>query len=114
MSRVKGAVNALKKRRTLLKRTKGFVFGRSTKERQAREAFLHAGVDSFRDRRLKKNDFRRLFTVRLNAGLREAGITYSVFMGALKKKGVELNRKVLSEIAHQSPEALKRIITEVK
>lgn len=114
MVRVKGAVHATKKRRTILKRAKGYVFGRSTKERQAREAFLHAGVDAFRDRRLKKNDFRRLFTVRLNAGLREAGITYSKFMGALKKKGIELNRKVLSEIAHESPESLKRIIAETK
>jgi large subunit ribosomal protein L20 len=114
MSRVKGAVHALKKRRTILKRTKGYIFGRSTKERQAREAFLHAGVDAFRDRRRKKSDFRRLFTVRLNAGLREAGITYSKFMGALTKKGIELNRKVLSEIAHDTPEALKRIVAEVK
>ncbi len=114
MTRVKKGVNALKTRRNILKQVKGYRHGRSTKERQAYEAISHAGASAFAHRRDKKGDMRRLFNVRLNGALREHGTTYSKFIGAMKKKGQVLNRKVLSEIAQNSPESFKRIVAAVK
>jgi large subunit ribosomal protein L20 len=114
MTRVKKGVNALKTRRNILKQVKGYRHGRSTKERQAYEAISHAGASAFAHRRDKKGDMRRLFNVRLNGALREHGTTYSKFIGAMKKKGQNLNRKVLSEIAQNSPESFKRIVAAVK
>ncbi len=114
MTRVKKGVNALKTRRNILKQVKGFRHGRGTKERQAYEAIAHAGTYSFAHRRDKKGDFRRIWNVRLNAALREHGISYSKFIGSMKKKGQNLNRKMLSEIAHTSPESFKRIVEGVK
>ncbi len=114
MTRVKKGVNALKTRRNVLKQVKGYRHGRSSKERQAYEAIAHAGTYSFAHRRDKKGDFRRLWNVRLNGALRENGTTYSKFIGAMKKKGIALNRKVLSEIAHKNPESFKRVVTAVK
>jgi large subunit ribosomal protein L20 len=113
MSRVKKGVNALKTRRNVLKMVKGYRFGRSTKERQAYEAISHAGAYAFAHRRDKKGEFRRLWNVRLNAALREHGTTYSKFIGAMKKKGFALDRKVLSEIADQHPDTFKRLVSQV-
>lgn len=92
---------------------KGYRFGRSKKERQAREAIFHAGKYAFAHRRAKKQDFRTLWAIRLNAALREQGTTYSKFIGAMNTKGVKLNRKVLSEIAQNAPETLGRIIKKI-
>lgn len=114
MTRVKKGVNALKARRNVLLKVKGYRHGRSTKERQASEAIVHAGTYSFDHRKDKKGDFRRLWNVRLSAALRENGVSYSHFISLLKKKGVALDRKVLSEIAHKQPETLKKIIESVK
>lgn len=114
MSRVKKGVNALKTRRNVLKQVKGYRFGRSTKERQAYEAISHAGTYAFAHRRDKKGDMRSLAIVRVNAALDAEGVSFSKFMGSLKKKGIELNRKVLSEIAHASPETFKRIVAKAK
>src|SRR3954470_5638944 len=113
MTRVKKGVNALKSRKNILRKVKGYRYGRSTKERQANEAISHAGTYAFAHRRDKKGDFRRLWNVRLNAALRENGTTYSKFIGAMKKKGSVLDRKVLSEIAADYPETFKRIISQV-
>jgi len=113
MSRVKKGVNALKTRRNVLKQVKGYRFGRSTKEKQAYEAIAHAGTYAFAHRRDKKGDFRRLWNVRLNAVLREGGLSYSKFIGSLKTAKILLNRKMLSEIAATSPETLKKIIAKV-
>ncbi len=113
MTRVKGGVNALKTRRNVLKKTKGYVFGRSTKEAQAYEAIVHAGSYAFAHRRDKKGDFRRLWQVRINTALRDLDHTYSKFAGALKKKNIELDRKVLAEIAETDREAFKRIVDQV-
>jgi large subunit ribosomal protein L20 len=113
MARVKGGVNSLKRRRNVLKQVKGFRFGRSTKERMAKEALAHAGKYAFAHRRDKKNDFRRLWTVRLGAALHVEGLSYSKFIGALKKKNIELNRKMLSEIAALYPETWKRLLAKV-
>ncbi|OHA88259.1 MAG: 50S ribosomal protein L20 [Candidatus Zambryskibacteria bacterium RIFCSPHIGHO2_01_FULL_43_25] len=114
MTRVKKGVNALKTRRNILKQVKGYRFGRSTKERQAYEAISHAGAYSFAHRRDKKNDKRKLWNVRINAAVREYGLSYSRFIDALKKKKISLNRKVLSELAITKPEIFKQVVEGVK
>ncbi len=114
MARVKGGVQALKRRRKILSQTKGYIFGRSKKKKQAIEAIHHAHLSSFAHRKDKKNDFRRLWTVRLNAALKAAGLKYSVFMKTLKDKQVLLNRKMLSEIANERPEAFARMLAKIK
>lgn len=113
MSRVKKGVNANKHRRNVLSMVKGYRFGRSTKKKLANEAIKHAGRNAYRDRRLKKRTFRQLWTLRLNAALRQNGETYSKFIDKLHKADSELNRKVLSEIAAEHPESLERIIAQV-
>lgn len=114
MTRVKKGVNALKSRRNILKMVKGYRFSRSKKERAANEAIFHAGTYAFAHRRDKKNDFRQLWNVRLSAPLKEAGISYSKFIGALKKKNVEIDRKILATLAEESPRAFNKILETVK
>ncbi len=114
MSRVKGGVTSLKRRRNILKRAKGYRHGRSTKVRLAKESLVHAGKNAFNHRRDKKTDFRQLWIVRLNAAIRENGFkSYSTFIDALKKKEIGLDRKVLSEIAQMDPEGFTRIANKV-
>lgn len=113
MTRVKRGKIALKRRKNILKMVKGYRFGRSTKERQANEAIRHALKYAFRDRKCNKRNARGLWNVRINAGLRALGHTYSKFMGEVKKKNIEVNRKMLSEIAQENPETFKRIVEEV-
>lgn len=112
MSRVKKGVNALKTRRNVLKQVKGYRFGRSKKEKQAYEAIAHAGTYAFAHRRDKKGDFRRLWNVRLNSALHATGLSFSKFIGSLKNKNIDLNRKMLSEIAAFSPETFKKIVAK--
>lgn len=114
MTRVKGGQNALKRRRNVLSMTKGYRFGRSTKERQAKEAIFHAGTYAFAHRRDKKNDQRKLWEVRINALVRENGMSYSKFIGALKKSKIELDRKILSDLAQHRPTTFKKIVEKVK
>jgi large subunit ribosomal protein L20 len=114
MSRVKKGVNALKSRRNILKQVKGYRFGRSTKEKQAQEAIFHAGAYAFAHRRDKKNDMRQLWNVRIGSTLKAQGLSYSKFMGALKKKNITLDRKVLAQLAEQNPETFNRIIAVSK
>ncbi|OHA80759.1 MAG: 50S ribosomal protein L20 [Candidatus Yonathbacteria bacterium RIFCSPHIGHO2_01_FULL_51_10] len=114
MTRVKGGTISLKRRRNVLKQVKGYRFGLGTKERQAREAIAHAGTHAFAHRRDKKNDFRRLWTVRINAALRPLGFSYSAFIGALKKKNIELDRKILSQIADENPEVFAQVVAAAK
>lgn len=103
----------MKHRRNVLKRAKGYRFGRSKKEIEAKVALRKAGVYAFAHRKDKKTDMRRLFTARLNAGLRENGTTYSVFIDKMTKKGISINRKMLSELASTNPESFKRVIAQV-
>src|SRR3989344_1715639 len=112
MARVKRGVNALKTRRNILKAVKGYRFGRSKKERQAYEAIAHAGNYAFAHRKDKKGDMRRLWNVRLGSVLKDQGLSYSRFIGSLKKKNIALNRKMLSEIAHSTPETFKRVVSK--
>jgi large subunit ribosomal protein L20 len=114
MSRVKGGVIAAKRRRNVLKRAKGYRHGRSTKERLAKESLVHAGKNAFAHRKDKKNDFRQLWIVRLNAAIRENGFkSYSTFIAALKKADIALDRKVLAAIAKDNPESFTRIVKKI-
>jgi len=114
MTRVKKGVHALKRRRSVLKQTKGMRHGRSTKERQAKEALLHAGNYSFAHRRDKKSHNRKLWNIKINAGARELGMSYSKFINALKKKNIMLDRKILSDFAENHPKTFSKIMEMVK
>lgn len=103
-----------KRRRNILAQTKGYRFDRSTKERVAHEAIRKAGQHAFRHRRAKKREFRALWNIRLNAGARTHGISYSKLMGAMKKASIALNRKSLSTLAMSHPEVFERVVQSVK
>jgi large subunit ribosomal protein L20 len=114
MTRVKGGVISLKRRRNVLKKAKGYRHGRSTKERAAKESLVHAGQNSFAHRKDNKSNYRSLWIVRLNAALRENGFkSYSTFIGAMTKQGIALDRKVLSDLAQHQPEIFTRIAKQV-
>ncbi len=115
MARVKGSKISNKGRRNTLSQVKGYRFARSKKKRAAYEAIVHAGKYAFAHRRDKKNDFRRLWTVRINGALDAIQVTlsYSRLIGALKKKNIEINRKMLAEVAATRPESFERIIKQV-
>ena len=114
MTRVKKAVHALKRRRSRLERTKGFRHGRSTKERQAKEAILHAGASAFAHRRDKKGDFREMWNVKISYALKGMGTSYSKVMGALNKKNIKLDRKILATLVEENPETFKKIVAMAK
>lgn len=114
MTRVKKGVHALKRRRSVLKQTKGFRHGRSTKERQAKDALLHAGAYAFAHRRDKKSHNRKLWNIKINAGARELGTSYSRLMDMLKKKNILIDRKILSTLAEHNPETFERILKSLK
>ncbi len=103
-----------KRRRNLLAKTKGYMWGRKSKIKLAKVAVLKAGVNAYRGRKQKKRDFRSLWTVRLNAAGREQGMSYSKFIDALKKANVELDRKVLAAIALEHPTVFAKLVAEVK
>jgi large subunit ribosomal protein L20 len=114
MTRVKKGVHALKRRRSVLKQTKGFRYGRSTKERQAKEALLHAGNYSFAHRKDKKSFNRKLWNIKINAFSRELGISYSKFIDGLKKKNILLDRKILADLAENNPAVFARVLESTK
>ena len=114
MARVKRSVNAKKKRRTVLEQASGYRGQRSRMYRKAKEQVTHSFVYSYRDRKAKKGDFRRLWISRINAACRANGTTYSAFMNGLKKAGVTLNRKMLSEIAIADETAFKALVEKAK
>jgi large subunit ribosomal protein L20 len=114
MTRVKRGTTSLKTRRNILKQAKGYRFGRSTKERQAKEAINHAGVYAYRDRKKKKGVFRRLWTLRINAASRMNGISYSRLIDKLKKANIGLDRKILSQLAQEQPKIFSKIVKEAK
>ena len=113
MPRVKRGTQHTKHRRNLLAKTKGMMWGRKSKIKLARTAMLKAGAYAYRDRRNKKRLFRRLFQVRINAGVRPYGISYSRFMDALKKAGILLDRKILSTLAKDKPMVFEGLVKQV-
>lgn len=114
MTRVKKGVHALKRRRSVLKQTKGFRHGRSTKERQAKEALLHAGNYAFAHRKDKKSHNRKLWNIKINAGARELGTTYSKLIDGLTKKKIMLDRKILADFAEHHPLTFAKVLEAVK
>ena len=114
MPRVKRAVSAHKKRRTVLNRAKGYYGAKSRSYRAAKEQVQHSLQYQYRDRRNKKREVRRLWITRINAAARINGLSYSVFMNGLKKAGVELDRKVLSDMAINYPEAFASLVEVAK
>jgi len=114
MSRVKRAVNAHKKRRKILKMAKGYMWSRSTRYKQAKDAVRHALARAYFDRRKKKADFRTLWNIQINAACRQLGMTYSRFIASLKNNKIELDRKILADLAQNDPETFKGILTATK
>jgi len=114
MPRVKRGVMHVKKRRNLLKSVKGYRWGRKNLIKLAKVAAKKAGVYAYRDRRKKKTEFRQLWQIKINATCRELGTTYSKFIDRLKKSNVELDRKILAELAEKHPEIFAKIVDHVK
>jgi large subunit ribosomal protein L20 len=114
MPRVKRGTTANKRRAKVLKYTKGFRWGRKSKERAAKEALLHAWTHAFRGRKEKKRVYRQLWNVKINAAVHEAGTNYSKFIAALKKKGIIIDRKILADLAETEPGVFKEILAATK
>lgn len=110
MSRVKRGTIAHKKRKSLLKYTKGFRWGRKAKEAAAKEALLHAWTHAFRGRKQRKRDFRSLWNVKIGAASKPLGMSYSQLINALKKANVKLDRKILAGLAETEPKVFKIVV----
>lgn len=113
MRTIKGAARNKAKRR-LFKKVKGYVGGRHRLLRTAKETILRAGAYAFRDRRARKRDFRRLWIIRINAAVRERGIRYSEFINGLDRANIELDRKMLAEMAVSDPAGFDVVVDKVK
>lgn len=114
MAKVKHSVATHRRKKRLLKKAKGFWGDRSKQFQQARRTLMHAWVYAYRDRRNKKRNFRRLWISRINAGCRQAGITYSRFISGLKKAKVNLDRKILAELAVKDSQAFNKLVEIAK
>ena len=114
MAKAKHSVATHRRKKRTLKKAKGFWGDRSKQYQQARRALMHALVYAYRDRRVKKRKFRRLWIVRINAACRAAGISYSVFMQGLKKAKVSLDRKILADLAVKDNQAFKKLVEIAK
>jgi large subunit ribosomal protein L20 len=114
VSRVKRSVHARKKRRATLERTKGFRGQAHSSYKRAKEALIKADTYAYRDRRNKKRDFRRLWITRINAAARREGMSYSQFMHGLKLAEIEVDRKVLADIAVRDPEMFRRFAEKAR
>lgn len=114
MVRVKKGKSAAKHRKHLLQHAKGFRWGRKSKYKLAKDALRHAWTFSYRDRKVKKRDFRQLWQLQINAACRALGLSYSKFMGGLKKKHIEVDRKILSQLVAKYPAIFEKIVEEAK
>ena len=112
--RIKRGVAANKRRKNLLKHAKGFKWRRKSHYRAAKEALLHAWTYAYRDRRKKKSERRKLWQVKINAATRAQGVSYSKFIGGLKKANIELDRKSLAHLAQEEPRAFQAVVDLVK
>ena len=110
MTRVKRGVVAHKRRERVLAQTKGFRWRRKTNERTASEALVHAWAHAFRGRKQRKRDFRTLWNVKIGAAARENNTTYSKLIASLKKSKINLNRKMLADLAENHPEMFKKLV----
>ena len=114
MVRVKRGKTAHKRRKRLLKQAKGFRWGRKSKYKLAKDALMHAWEYAYRDRKVKKREFRKLWQIQINAASRQAGLSYSRFIHGLKQKNIELDRKILATLAKDHPKIFEKIVEEVK
>lgn len=114
MPRVKRSVPSRKRRREVLKKAKGYYSARGKHFKAANEQLLHSGVYAYRDRRARKGEFRRLWIMRINAAARENGLSYSRLIAGLKAAEVEVDRKMLAELAVNEPEAFKALAEVAK
>ena len=114
MARVKGAMMTRKRRKKVLKLTKGYFGGKRKLFRTAKEAVMKSGNYAYIGRKQKKRDFRRLWITRISAACRINGVNYSTFMNGLKKAGIELNRKMLSELAINDAKAFTALVEKAK
>ncbi len=114
MARVKGAMMTRKRRKKVLKLAKGYFGGKSRLFRTAKEAVMKSGQYAYIGRKQKKRDFRRLWITRISAGCKQNGMNYSTFMNGLKKAGITLNRKMLSELAIHDPAAFTALVEKAK
>jgi large subunit ribosomal protein L20 len=114
MARVKRSVHAKKKRREILEQAKGYYGARHKRLRVAKEQVMHSGAYAYRDRRDRKGQFRRLWITRIGAATRQNGMSYSTFMHGLKGAGIELDRKVLADIAVHDPKAFSQLVEAVR
>jgi len=114
MVRVKRGKTAHKRRKRLLRYAKGFRWGRKSKYRAAKVALMHAWEYAYRDRRTKKRDFRALWQTQINAACRQYGISYSKFIYGLKKNKIELDRKILANLAKEHPQIFEKIVVKAK
>ena len=113
MTRIKKGAAAHKHRKHLLKNAKGFKYGRKSKYKLAKDALRHAWTYSYRDRKVKKRTFRQLWQLQINAVTREMGMSYSKFIGGLKKKNISIDRKVMAQLIEKYPNIFKKIVEEV-
>lgn len=114
MARVKRGTLHTKRRKHVLEYAKGFKWSRKNKLALARENILHAWKNAYRDRKRKKREFRALWQVQINAAVRERGMRYSQFIDSLKKHKIELDRRVMAELAKTNPEVFDKIVKAVK
>lgn len=114
MARVKGAMKTRARHKKILKLAKGYRGAKSKLYKTANQAVMKSLVYAYRDRKAKKREFRQLWIARINAATRANGMSYSRFMNGLKQKGIEINRKMLSEIAVSDPEAFKKLVDQVR
>ena len=114
MARIKGAMMTRKRRNKTIKMAKGYYGSKSTLFKTAKEAVMKSGQYAYIGRKQKKRDFRSLWITRINAACRAEGINYSSFMNGLKKSGIELNRKMLSEMAIHDPKSFSALVEKVK
>lgn len=114
MARVKRSVHAKKKRREVLRKAKGYFGSRSRRYRVAKEQLLHSGQYAYRDRRDRKGQFRRLWITRIGAGARQHGMSYSRFINGLQRAGVEVDRKMLADLAVRDPNAFGQLVQTAK
>ena len=114
MARVKGAMKTRARHKKILKLAKGYRGAKSKLYKTANQAVMKSLVYAYRDRKAKKREFRQLWIARINAAARANGMSYSKFMNGLKQKGIEINRKMLSEIAISDPEAFKKLVDQVR
>ena len=114
MARIKRAMAKRKRKKKFFKLTKGYFGAKSRQYRTVREASKRSGNYAFRDRKARKRDFRRLWITRINAAVREHGMSYSVFIKGLKSASIELDRKMLSDMAVNDPKAFGQVVEAVK